>query len=394
VAERLDTSAAPDSPTVADVERIGAIPNPILRNLQITHCYSRLAAGVAERTGPAANWCSFATWASRQAGSTIRGEDAGDFVQARLGRHRELTRPLTSLWRWLLRRGLLDPASRLGRLTAEIHTPFDAIERAAKSVARGNLKVFAEIGLEFARYLAAVPPDAAPDGPEMRAFLDGLRPGDPPDGQRYLRDAFLRYQRAATAQADAGTRAQLLFAANLEIGLHEQTRLQPEISEALDAPYVTHEDLGLRVLDAVLPRGTRGRKLVPDRVAAPALGWVAGRIERFSAELSREIITETFMVLSLPGRVLALRENLHDAYPQALVELADAELAELVARYEPVPPAPDDCGARDWAVIEQRMHFISHLFRAQQEQRSLFDPPFTPDQVERILAGAIPDGRL
>ena len=48
---------------------------PVVRNLRITQCYHALSAAVAERISPGANWCTFATWASRQAGQTIRGED-------------------------------------------------------------------------------------------------------------------------------------------------------------------------------------------------------------------------------------------------------------------------------------------------------------------------------
>ena len=55
--------------------------DPVLRNLEITHCYWRLAQAVARRTGVGANWCTFATWASRQAGSTIRGEDAEELLR-------------------------------------------------------------------------------------------------------------------------------------------------------------------------------------------------------------------------------------------------------------------------------------------------------------------------
>ena len=60
--------------------------------------------------------------------------------------------------------------------------------------------------------------------------------------------------------------------------------------------------------------------------------------------------------------------------------------------YEPVPPAPDDCGARDWAELAQRMHYISHLFRAFHERPELSSAPFTPAQVERLRAGEVPDG--
>jgi hypothetical protein len=61
--------------TTNDVRRIAAIANPVIRNLEITQCYSRLAAAFAARGGEGANWCTYATWASRQAGRTIRGED-------------------------------------------------------------------------------------------------------------------------------------------------------------------------------------------------------------------------------------------------------------------------------------------------------------------------------
>ena len=341
-------------PDPAEVQRITAIRDPVLRNLEITRCYWELARAVAQRTGSGANWCTFATWASKQAGSTIRGEDAEALVRARLGRRADFLHPIRSLWRRLLRMGLLDPDSRLGRIVAELHTPLDALERASDAVARGNRKVFEEIGLEFARYLAQCPPDAPVDAPEVRAFLDSLGPEE-------LRRAFTRYQRAAVEPS-----AQSLLAANLEIGLHEQTRLQPEIREALDAAFP----------------------------AQSAGGWLAKRIEREGARLAREEITRSLMMLSLPGRVLWLGAHLADPYPAALETITDAELEALVTRFEPVPPAADDCGASDWSVLEQRMHYILHLFRAWHERPDLAGPPFTEAQLARLAAGAIPDGDL
>jgi hypothetical protein len=380
-------------PDPAEVRRIAAIRDPVLRNLEITHCYWRLADAVARRSGAGANWCTFATWASKQAGGTIRGEDSTALLRARLGRRRELLHPVQSLWRHLLRRGLLDPSTRPGRLVAELHTPFDALERASEAVSRGNKKVFEEIGLEFARFLAECPADAAPDAPEVESFLASLAPGDPPDGQRYLRQAFVRYLRQAN---DRGTKAgaELLLTANLEIGLHEQTRLQPEIREALDAAYVTQRDLGRRVLDALLPRGTRARRAVPDPIAAAVLGWTAERIQRRGSELARGVITRSLMMLSLPGRVLWLGSHLADPYPEALRSITDHDLTELIGRLEPNAPEADDCGALDWSVLEQRMHYILHLFRAWHESPDLAHAPFTPAQLASIKGGVIPDGEL
>jgi hypothetical protein len=369
-------------PSVEEVRRIAGVPSHVLRNLEITQCYWRLAAAVAGRTGEGANWCTWATWASRQAGRTIRGEDLGDHLRHRLRHGRELLHPIRSLWRLLLRRGLFQPETRLGRLTAQLHTPFDAVERASDAVARGNRKVFEEIGLEFARYL---------EEPYER-FAAGLRPGDPPEGQEYLRRAFGRYERLR-AEDDRRTRAELLVLANLEIGLHEQTRLQAEIREALDAGAATTRDLGLRTLLVLFPSARHWPRLFAGPAAA-ALGAVATRLQRISADVAREAVTRSFMTLALPGRVLALGVHLEDPFPEELAEVADEELAELVARFEPVPPAPDDCGATDWAVLEQRMHYISHLFRALHGRSELSDPPFTEAQVESFRSGRVPSGEL
>ena len=378
--------------SVDEVRRIVAIPNPVIRNLEITHCYSRLAAEFAARSGEGANWCTYATWASRQAGRTVRGEDLLEHLGNRIAGRRRLLHPIRTLWRRLLRRGLFQPETRIGRLTAELHTPFDAFERASTAVARGNLRVFEEIGLEFARYLEECPADAPADGPQVRRFLDSLRPGDPPEGQRYLRQAFMHYERLRF-ERDPKARAELAVLANLEIGFHEQTRLQPEIREALDSAHATKEDLGRRALEAIFPSAAGWWSVVRGPAGA-AIGVVAAGFQRASSRVAREAITDSFMVLALPDRVLALGTHLADAYPEVLDEPGDAELTELLARFEPVAPAPDDCGARDWSDLHQRMHYLVHLFRAFHLSEPLSRPPFTPEQVKSFSSGVVPDGEI
>jgi len=358
------------APSPADVQRIVAIENPVVRNLEITYCYSQLAAACVERNGTGANWCTYATWASRQAGRTIRGEDLLERFERRLGQGRRLLHPFATLGRWFLRRGLFQHETPLGRLTSELHTPFDAFERASDAVARGNLKVFEEIGLQFARYLQ----------------------GQSPEGERLLTQAFTRYERLRR-ERDPKRRAELALLANLEIGLHEQTRLQPQILEALDAAYATQEDLGRRTLEALFPSATRWWAVARGPVAA-AIGLWARAIQRASSRLAREAITDSLMVLTLPGRVLMLGTNLADSYPPELAEPADPELKELLARFEPAPPARDDCGARDWSNLHQRMHYIVHLFRAFHLSEQLSEPPFNADQVASFVRGVIPAGDL
>jgi hypothetical protein len=374
------------APSVDEVRRIAAIENPVLRNLEITACYSRLAGAFAARGAGGANWCTYATWASKQAGRSIRGEDWLEQLGRRLGEGRWLLHPFATVWRRLLRRGLFQPGTRLGRLTAQLHTPFDAFERASDAVARGNLRVFEEIGLEFARYLSiCLPGTTAP----CEQFLDGLRPGDPPDGQRYLHQAFTHYERARV-EDDPTIRAQLTVLANIEIALHEQTRLQPEIREALDSGAATTEDLGDRTLTVVFPGVWRLLR----RPVAAALGAIAGRLQRAATAAARDAVTDSFLVLSLPGRMLALGANLPDEYPEELRSPADADLRELLSRYEPAPPEPDDCGARDWSELDQRMHYIVHLFCAFHAREELFRAPFSEEQLASLGRGEVPGGEL
>ncbi|HEX7309544.1 MAG TPA: hypothetical protein VF232_00060 [Gaiellaceae bacterium] len=362
------------APSVGDVQRIVAIANPILRNLEITYCYSRLAAAMAARNGVGANWCTYATWASKQAGGTIRGEDLLAHLERRLAGGRWLLHPIVTLWRRLLRRGLFQPETRLGRLTNELHTPFDAFEQASAAVARGNLKVFEEIGLQFARYLHDLPVEESPNGDLL------------------LSQAFAHYAQLPSKRDDT-RRAELALLANLNIGLHEQTRLQPEILEALDTSTTTPRDLGLRALDALFPSAKRWWPAVRRPVAA-VVGASARAVQRASSRIAREAVTDSFMVLALPGRVLALGTHLSDAYPDVLAEPTDPELKEMLARFEPVPPTVDDCGARDWSDFHQRMHYIVHLFRVFHLSKQLTDTPFTAEQIASFTRGVIPEGEL
>jgi hypothetical protein len=393
------------APTPDTVAAIAAMDNPVLRNLHITQCYAELSASMRARTGTAADWCTFATWASRQAGSTIRGEDLLDGLNRLLGTRSWLLAPLQGLSRVLLRRGLFQPGTRLGRVVSEIHTPFDAFERASTQVAAGNLKVFAEIGHQFARFLAVVPVDAAEESPEFRTFAAGLRPGPPPDGQDCLRDAFAHYQHRRL-DAAVSTRAAWVLLANLKIGFHEQTRLQPEIVAAVNAPIVTVEDLGGRVLHALIPSSSNWPRVAHDP-AATVIGWLAARVRRDAVKATQEVVTRAMMVLAIPldsqarpGHApavtftsLALGGDLVAPLPEVFAA-PPSFLEAFVQQYDPCPPGATQCGAQDWCDLPQRMHYIVHLFRAYAETASLFGPPFAPYQVTSFRSGVVPEGRL
>src|SRR5687767_8619119 len=150
------------------------------RNVRITQSYHELARAIAAMTGSGANWCAFATWASKQAGNTIRGEDlqrAADDVLGSPVVRAALERVLIVA----VRHAHLD-ASGVRDFVRRTIDPATVMRKASDAVSRGNLKVYAEIGHAFARWLEMCGAEAAPDGPANMAFRNQLRDGEPPDG--------------------------------------------------------------------------------------------------------------------------------------------------------------------------------------------------------------------
>jgi hypothetical protein len=393
-------------PTVSEIERITALADPVLRNLQITQCYAELSAALPERTGLLANWCTFATWASKQAGRTIRKEDLARLLEAAVRSDPAVRQAAQGVAFSAQQVGLAQGAARgaaqgaaeFQALVWEAWDPTRAFDRAAEAVAVGNQKVFAEIGREFARFYAELLADAAYDEARIERFCRELFPGDPPEGQRYLRQAFRRIYQAFFVE-DSKVRVELLLLANLEIGLHEQTRLQPEILEALDAPMVEQEEFVRRLWQALLRR--RGIIALARWLVLRLFGRLDGleRAIRVFLEAARRqarrILTEALMTLHLPPHLrLRLGDDLRAAYPDSLREIVNPDLCALLAQIDPTPNSTRDSGALDWGDLPERMHFITDMFRCYQESADLFSPPFTPGQVEALKAGRLPEGRL
>src|SRR3990170_1084722 len=151
------------SPGLEAIDRITALADAVICNLQITQCYSELSAVMAERMARNANWCTFATWASRQAGQTIRKEDLARMLEAMRSNASVAAMPQPSLAA-AQQAGALHQTAEILKIVWEVVNPAEAFERASQAVARGNQKVFAEIGREFARFYQACQEAPAFDG--------------------------------------------------------------------------------------------------------------------------------------------------------------------------------------------------------------------------------------
>jgi len=377
----------PDAPSLADIEAIGAWPQPILRNLRITQAYHELSIAMARVTGSGANWCTFATWASKQAGQSIRGDDLGRKIEEAF-RGAEIVQRVVERIRDVRRAaGRAVDASTVLSAIREACAPLLTVTRLAEAVARGNKKVFDEIGREFARFLAVL--EAGADV-GVDAFCGGLRPGDPPGGQWLLAAAFRDYDRAR-AMADDKARAERLLLANLRISLHEQTRLQPEIAEALNAPLPDPAVVMRQVAAALFPSVARLPEPLAHRVRGVLAEVGEQLLERLRA-IVRAVLTEELMTLALPDGTLHLGRDLTGGFPPHLGALADPELMGFLHAVDPTPDTLRGSGANDWAHLPERMHFVADLFRIQHENAALFQAPFTPEQRRSIAAGRTPDG--
>jgi hypothetical protein len=108
----------------------------------------------------------------------------------------------------------------------------------------------------------------------------------------------------------------------------------------------------------------------------------------------RAAITEELMTLALPGRALRLGRDLTGAFPAELARLENAELVALLAAADPTTDSAAESGARDWASLPERMHYIADLFRLAHADPALHQPPFTEIQQRAIADGRVPDGEL
>ena len=380
-------------PTADEIDRIARLGDPILRNLQITQCYYEISRAVGALIGFSANWCTFATWASKQAGQTIRQEDLIRTFEERFYLSHEISAALEAIASTLRRIGARLHAEVPRKAMLRAINPGTAFARASDAVARGNKKVFEEIGREFARLLEFFGKQTHFEPGKTARFCAGLRAGEPPEGQRLLSQAFTSYCEARFQTGQE--KAELMLLANISAGFHEQIRLQPEIAEALNAALDNAAELKRNLMTVLLPDlYVRAREKVL-RGHTPYLDAAFARLIGEVNRLIRRVITDHLMTLHLSGaEVIRLGRDLHGTFPQQLGQIRNPKLREMLERVDSTVNSLDESGAKDWADLTDRMHFIADFFRVYQERQQLFEAPFTTEQVALLMRGTKPGGRL
>ncbi|QRK05149.1 hypothetical protein JQX13_33790 [Archangium violaceum] len=373
--------------------------DPVVRNLRITQAYHDLSVALSGLFGVKnVSWCAHATWASKTAGGFIRKEEVPELLGHFLERADATTRGFSNQPRFqtqTLNLGFSLPTVGLQTvLTRTIERIADDI---AHHIARGNVLVFAELGPLYVEMLARFGGGAPPEQDALNGLLARLRPG-PVDqgGQELLIQAFTHYHQALHAQ-EPKARAELIFLANALVGFHEQARLQEAIVAALNAPFrdVFLQELSVSLGLRVSLRGASGQGPGLE-VGVRAL---FEPLSRWFERLWRELSTRAFMRIELPDVALKLGEDIpaltaERDFPPELNTLTHPGLMALLARLDRTPNDTQGSAARDWGNLNDRMNYIVDLFRTRQQDRLLYDQPFTYLQVESFRQGRVPHGRL
>jgi hypothetical protein len=358
-------------PSETEVNSIAAMQDAAARNLRITQGYWELSAEVQRRIAGHVNWCTFATWASQQAGITIRQEDLPDLLRQRLQKSWRVFGLDLKLLE-LLEQANID----LLQLVIDSVSQLGPLRRSSEFVGKGNYKVFAEIAAFFARWLARFSDIAAISDAELASFCQSMKLGPPPEGQDMLKQAFSSYRAAARA-TDPAERAQLMLLANLQIGFHEQTRLQPEIEGALNGALFKPGDLADLLVQKLIGHEGKAAKALEKLWHShdTPLRDVADLVAKHVQEQVRMLITDLMMTLWLPPQVVVrVGHDLTRRYPEILQTITNPDMLKILVQLGAESNNPSGSAALDWANFTQRMRFIADLFRAYALDKNLFDP--------------------
>ena len=365
-----------------ELARIVSLSDPVLRNLLITQRYHDLSHLLAQVLGADnANWSTFATWASKTAGQSIREEEVPVELARVLKDEAALDAKVERFYHGLP--SLLKPL-------VPRSNPFDLaraiIKEVAVQIAEGNLKVFAELAPLFVKFVERFSDPQNRTPLQIESFLAELRPGPAAvGGQGDLKTAFDAYVKAANT-SDPVLKAQLILYGNVLIGLHEQTRLQVNIAGGIDAPFSPQVYATFFGTNSFVYRYV--------------LRWVSGSaVTLFVGDFKNEwqrIATRFMMKLSSPnGEEIPLGCDLPGGeFCPALAILTLEELVLLMKKYDPDLLTTKGSAAIDWVKLPDRMRFIGELFRIEQPDVSWFEPPFSPPQRAKLERGELPPGPL
>jgi hypothetical protein len=364
------------------VTDIAAMEDPVLRNLCITQRYHELAVALQDAGyGDDATWCAFAVWASKTAGATIRGEVLPDRARALLLHDDESQAALHRFNHGLAARALQDLThDHLGQLIKGVAGDV------SMQIAAGNVLVFGELGPVFTELVQALHSKPATQAALATTMAPAVTTLGTDTDANSAAAAFDCY---GLAVFSATQRSSLVLQANVLAVAHEQRRLQPAISGALNAAISdTLKKLIEKDIIGHLP--TEGARRTCDELTDDLCAVLDAAWDRALTESVMRLVTasETF---DLRQDIPALSTGM---FPSGLRTLSGTPAEPVFAQWDKTAGTGAPSGAHDWAILDERMNFIVNLFRSRQNDATLFAPPFSPQQLAVLDQGQVPPGPL
>ncbi len=366
------------------IDAVLAIDDRVLRNYWVTQTYADISDALRSLLDPnTANWCTYATWASRTVGSNMRGEALPKWLHDRvllpdglMGLTQNLNADAKfSEFRKVL--GDLKP-EHLMDVTREL------LGEMAINLSDGNTEVFAEITPPAAIFIAEFSSGADPH--EARAKVLAACQGVPEyQGVNRLAAGYSLYC-DAMHETDPKLRSQLILAGSLQLGTHEQNHLQPVIVSSMDMGVNTAATRLKEKLEKELGALARVQQDF-DKLLQPALHWIG--------DTWGDIMTFTLGTLQSPEGTMHLDHDvpLPKDRPYVTPDLEPVKvgaLGELLAMFNRAKKNGKGSFARDWANLMDRMNFISNLFISRHHVPDMFDPPFDAATLAAIEADRTP----
>jgi hypothetical protein len=363
------------------VDAIADMADPVLRNLCITQRYHELAVALRGAGCEAdATWCAFAVWASKTAGATIRGEVLPGRAKALLDED-STQHALQQTNHGLVGRAMQTVTHHhLGRVIEDVTADVSS------QIAAGNVLVFRELAPIFTALVQGLGSEPVTQETLAATMAPALSALGPDADAATVAVAFEGYSRAPFAGSG---RAALILDANILAVAHEQHRLQPAISGALNAAI---SDTLKRLIENEVVRH------VPGQDARRALDELTNDLCLVLDQAWDTALTESIMRLVTPGETFDLRQDIRPLpagmFPLGLRSLSETPAAASYAQWDKTAGTGNPSGAHDWAELDQRMNFIVNLFRSRQQDATLLEPPFSPAQLAMLQQGQLPPGPL
>jgi hypothetical protein len=371
--------------SIEHVKAVLALDDRVLRNYWVTQSYADLAAGLSALLGPdTANWCTFGIWASCTVGRNLRGEDLPDWLHQRV----------------VLSDGMMGAAREANEALRTVHPDrafYEIVPEHASDVVRelfgacatnlsdGNTEVFAEIAPAAAAFITCFGTRPL-ESSSARANVLRVCEGAPEfEGVNRLQAGFAHWC-DAISESDPARRSQLILAGSLELGAHEQHHLQGPIAGSMD--------MGVnQSVERLMERVVKDEPVPPAIVeSVAALLYPLGHA---LADVWGALMTELLGTIQTPDGTLRLDRDV-PAIPGKAFVPADLEpvvvddLAVLLERFNRAERNGHGSRAINWVDLDDRMNFITNLFRSRHHRKELFQPPFGPAVVADIEGGRIP----